>query len=96
MAAMGLAGGLVPSASAVVLLLGAVRIGRPLIGLALVGLFGIGMSAVLVGAGMAVVSSRNIADRILSRPLTMPVWVRPVAASFVMAAGAFLTVTAVV
>ncbi len=58
-AGIGLAGGLVPSASAVVLLLGAVAQGRPWWGLLLVGCFGIGMSIALVGAGMlAVMASR--------------------------------------
>ena len=54
-AGIGLAGGLVPSASAVVLLLGAIATGRPWWGLILVGGFGIGMSIALVGAGMLAV-----------------------------------------
>ncbi len=52
LAALGLAGGLVPSASAVVLLLGAVAIGRPWFGVTLVFFFGIGMAVALVGAGL--------------------------------------------
>jgi ABC-type nickel/cobalt efflux system permease component RcnA len=52
LAALGLAGGLVPSASAVVLLLGATSLGRPGLGLALVVAFGLGMSIALVGAGL--------------------------------------------
>ncbi len=52
LAALGLAGGLVPSASAVVLLLGALAIGRPWFGVTLVFFFGIGMAVALVGAGL--------------------------------------------
>jgi ABC-type nickel/cobalt efflux system permease component RcnA len=52
LAALGLAGGLVPSASAVILLLGAVGGGRPWFGVALVAAFGVGMSLALVGAGL--------------------------------------------
>lgn len=57
LAGLGLAGGMVPSASAVVLLLVALRFGRPGLGLALVGLFGLGMSAVLVGSGLLVLAA---------------------------------------
>ncbi|MGH8927361.1 MAG: nickel/cobalt transporter [Acidimicrobiia bacterium] len=59
MAALGLAGGLVPSASAVVLLLGAVSRGDPWFGLALVAAFGLGMSAALVAAGLVTLSAVN-------------------------------------
>lgn len=57
LAALGLAGGLVPSASAVVLLLGAVSRGDPWFGLGLVAAFGLGMSAALVGAGLIAVGA---------------------------------------
>jgi nickel/cobalt exporter len=55
--ALGLAGGLVPSASALVLLLGAVAAHRPDLGLLLVAGFGVGMAATLVGAGVALVAA---------------------------------------
>lgn len=55
LATLGLAGGLVPSASAVVLLLGAISRGEPWWGLILVIAFGLGMAATLVAAGLAVV-----------------------------------------
>jgi nickel/cobalt transporter (NicO) family protein len=51
--ALGLAGGLVPSASALILLLGAVAAGRPAFGLALAVAFGVGMAVVLGGIGLA-------------------------------------------
>jgi ABC-type nickel/cobalt efflux system permease component RcnA len=51
--ALGLAGGLVPSASALILLLGAIAAGRPAYGLALSIAFGVGMAVVLGGIGLA-------------------------------------------
>jgi len=55
--ALGLAGGLVPSASALVLLLGAVAAHRSELGVLLVLGFGVGMAATLVGAGVALVAA---------------------------------------
>jgi ABC-type nickel/cobalt efflux system permease component RcnA len=55
MVGLGLAGGLVPSASAVILLLAGIGSGRPALGLVMVLFFGLGMSLALVGAGLAVV-----------------------------------------
>jgi ABC-type nickel/cobalt efflux system permease component RcnA len=55
--ALGLTGGLVPSASAVVLLLGAVSLGRVEFGLALVAAFGVGMAAAMVAVGLGLVAA---------------------------------------
>jgi ABC-type nickel/cobalt efflux system permease component RcnA len=66
LATLGLAGGLVPSASAVVLLLGAVGLGRIELGLAMVALFGAGMATALVGAGLAVLGARRAGLRLLA------------------------------
>jgi ABC-type nickel/cobalt efflux system permease component RcnA len=63
LAALGLAGGIVPSASALVLLLGAISLHRAEFGLGLVVAFGIGMAAVLVGVGQALVGARSLAER---------------------------------
>lgn len=59
LAALGLAGGLVPSASAVVLLLGAVAQGAAWWGLLLVAGFGLGMSVSLIGAGLLAVGAQK-------------------------------------
>ena len=53
--ALGVAGGLVPSASALVLLLAAIAAHHAELGLLLVVAFGIGMSVTLVGVGLALV-----------------------------------------
>ena len=63
--ALGLAGGLVPSASAVVLLLGAVSTGDPWFGMGLVFAFGIGMAVALVFAGLAAIWAFRLGWRII-------------------------------
>jgi ABC-type nickel/cobalt efflux system permease component RcnA len=63
LAALGLAGGVVPSASALVLLLGAISLHRVTLGLVLVIAFGVGMAAVLVGVGQLLVGTRGFAER---------------------------------
>lgn len=62
----GLAGGLVPSPSALLVLLGGIALGRAWFGLSLVIAYGIGMAATLVGAGYLLVRA--------SRSLTGPRW----------------------
>jgi ABC-type nickel/cobalt efflux system permease component RcnA len=62
---MGLAGGLVPSPSALIVLLGAVGLGRTAFGVLLVVAYGAGMAATLTAAGLLLVRMR---DRWTSRP----------------------------
>jgi ABC-type nickel/cobalt efflux system permease component RcnA len=61
--ALGLSGGLVPSASALILLLGSIAAGLPAYGLVLVASFGLGMAAVLGGLGLALVHARRLVER---------------------------------
>ena len=65
--ALGLAGGMVPSVSALILLLGSISLGRPAYGIALTVAFGVGMAVVLVGVGVALVHARGLLDRIPAR-----------------------------
>jgi ABC-type nickel/cobalt efflux system permease component RcnA len=68
LAGIGLAGGLVPSPSALVVLLGAIGLGRAGLGVLLVLAYGIGMAATLTAVGLLlVVAQRKLGDR-LSRP----------------------------
>jgi nickel/cobalt transporter (NicO) family protein len=60
---MGFAGGLVPSPSALVVLLGAIALGRAWFGVLLVAAYGAGMAATLTGAGMALVRARAAIER---------------------------------
>ena len=52
---MGVAGGLVPTPSALVVLLGAAALGRAWFGVVLVAIYGVGMAATLMAAGVAFV-----------------------------------------
>ncbi|RZU53652.1 ABC-type nickel/cobalt efflux system permease component RcnA [Krasilnikovia cinnamomea] len=69
--AMGFAGGLVPTPSAVVVLLGAVAFGRPWYGVLLVLAYGIGMAAALVGIGLALSRWSAVLSRRLGRGARM-------------------------
>ena len=65
--ALGLSGGLVPSASALILLLGSISAGRVGYGIVLVVAFGAGMALVLAGVGLALVRASNLVDRLPAR-----------------------------
>jgi nickel/cobalt exporter len=95
---LGFAGGLVPSASALILLLGAVAAGRPGYGLALAVAFGLGMAAVLTGIGLAVVRAGKMIDRMpsLGRLTRFAPAVPWLSAAVVTGAGIFLTSQALV
>jgi nickel/cobalt exporter len=64
LAALGIAGGLVPSTSALILLLAAIGAGQAAYGVALSLAFGIGMAAVLTGIGLALVHGRTWLGRV--------------------------------
>jgi nickel/cobalt exporter len=61
---LGLAGGLVPSISALAILLGSLQAQRPAYGLVLVVAFGAGMAVVLAGIGLALVYASRAVERI--------------------------------
>lgn len=65
---LGFAGGLVPSPSALVVLLGALALGRAAFGLVLVLAYGVGLAATLVAAGLLLLRFRGVAERVLLRP----------------------------
>jgi len=90
---LGLAGGLVPSASALLLLLGAVAVGQPAYGLALAIAFGLGMATVLGGIGILMVRASRFVQR---APQLQRLWrftpaVPWVTAVVVLGAGIYLT-----
>lgn len=68
--ALGLSGGLVPSASALILLLGSIAAGRVAYGLVLVVAFGIGMAFVLAGIGLLFVHARRFVERRMADGVT--------------------------
>ncbi len=95
--ALGLAGGLIPSTSALIILLGSIVAGRPVFGFVLVVIFGLGMAVVMSGVGLAMVFARERLERLPSEtgfgrvarhaPL--------IAAVVVLAFGVYLTAQAV-
>jgi nickel/cobalt transporter (NicO) family protein len=70
--ALGLAGGLVPSPSAVVVLLGGIALGQAWLGVALVLAYGVGMAATLTGVGLLLAHLRTRMDRRLHLPPGSP------------------------
>lgn len=66
---MGIAGGLVPSPSALVVLLGAIALGRTWFGITLVIAYGLGMAAVLTAAGLLLIKVHNRLGPLLERRL---------------------------
>jgi ABC-type nickel/cobalt efflux system permease component RcnA len=95
--ALGLSGGLVPSASALILLLGSIAAGRVAYGLVLVLGFGMGMAVVLAGIGLLIVHARRLVERRRSmagfRRVVAPVQLAT--ASLVVVLGVVLTGQAV-
>jgi ABC-type nickel/cobalt efflux system permease component RcnA len=65
MIGLGIAGGLVPSPTALLVLLGAIAFGRTAFGVALVLAYGLGMAATLTAAGLLLVRVRH---SVLDRP----------------------------
>jgi ABC-type nickel/cobalt efflux system permease component RcnA len=95
--ALGLAGGLIPSTSALFILLGAIVAGRPAVGFVLVVVFGLGMAVVMTGVGLAMVFTRERLDRLPSGTgVGRLVRHAPLAAAVVVLAfGVYLTAQAV-
>ena len=94
---LGLAGGLIPSASALLILLSSIAAGRPAFGFVLVIAFGLGMALVMGGIGLALVLARGRLERVdQSNPLARASVYLPLVASFVVLGfGLFLTFQAV-
>jgi nickel/cobalt exporter len=94
---LGLAGGLIPSASALLILLGSIAAGRPAFGFVLVVAFGLGMAFVMSGIGLALVLARGRLDKVDSASsLGRASRYLPLVASFlVFGLGLYLTFQAV-
>ena len=71
--ALGLVGGLVPSASAILILVASIAAGRPAYGILLTVAFGLGMAIVLVGVGVLLVHARSVVDRLPSARRLAPI-----------------------
>ena len=98
--ALGFAGGAVPSASALIVLLVAVSTDRPLLGIGLIVCFGIGMAIVLGGLALVAGRVRQVAARpdglSSRRPARLAVRFAPIAAGvIVLVSGLAFTVAAI-
>ena len=62
--ALGVSGGLLPCPSALVVMLGAIALGRTLFGLALILAFSVGLAAVLTAIGLVLVYARGLCARV--------------------------------
>ena len=91
--ALAVAGGILPSPTALVVLLGAVAVDRVAYGLALIGAFSLGLAAALVVVGFAALKARDAVSNRLSGTVArlLPV----VSASAIAVAGLLLTVRGV-
>jgi ABC-type nickel/cobalt efflux system permease component RcnA len=88
--ALGVAGGLTPCPSALVLMLTAVSLGRPALGLMLLVFFSAGLASVLIATGAAVLYARRLV------PPEMPRlrWVPVASAGVITVAGVIVTAAA--
>jgi ABC-type nickel/cobalt efflux system permease component RcnA len=93
--ALGISGGLLPCPSALVVLLGAVALGRVGFGMLLIVAFSLGLAAVLTGIGLVLVYARSLFERLPSSGLLLRAL--PVAsAAIVVLAGLGITAAAIV
>ena len=94
---LGLAGGIIPSTNALLILLGTIAAGRAPFGVVLVVAFGIGMALVLGGVGLALVLARERIDRLPSGGMVGQIsGVAPLAAAvLVLGLGVWLTSQAI-
>lgn len=94
--ALGLAGGIIPSTNALIILLGALVAGRAAFGVVLVIAFGLGMALVLGGIGVALVLVRGRLERLPSSPRVSGVLANAplVASVLVLGIGLWLTAQA--
>lgn len=88
--ALAFSGGILPSPSALVVLLASVSLGRTALGLTLIAAFSLGLASALVGVGVLTLRARDIAERRLTERAArlLPV----VSAGAILAMGVFLTV----
>jgi ABC-type nickel/cobalt efflux system permease component RcnA len=94
---LGLAGGIIPSTSALLILLGAIASGRAAFGIVLVVAFGTGMALVMTGIGLLVVGARGRLDAIGTGFAVRRVrkWLPLTAACLVLGLGLYLTLQAI-
>jgi ABC-type nickel/cobalt efflux system permease component RcnA len=91
--ALAFSGGILPSPSALVVLLASVTLGRTVLGLVLIVAFSLGLAGALIGVGILTLRARDVADRRLTTSVARLLPVGSAAA--IAAMGLFLTVRGV-
>ena len=91
---LGLTGGLVPCPAALVVLLGAVSLGRVTFGLVLIVAFSIGLAAVLIATGLLVVYARRLVGRVHGEGWLITRWLPLASAALITLVGVAMTVRA--
>jgi nickel/cobalt transporter (NicO) family protein len=92
--AIAVSGGLLPSPTALVVLLGAVALHRVALGVAMVGAFSIGLAAALTGVGILVLKARDAAARRFGRGMGAALGIA--SATAILLLGTALTTRAVI
>jgi ABC-type nickel/cobalt efflux system permease component RcnA len=92
--AIAVSGGLLPSPTALVVLLGAVAVHRVALGVAMVGAFSVGLAAALTGVGILVLKARDAAARRFGRGMGTALGIASATAILVL--GTVLTSKAVI
>jgi len=90
MLALAFSGGILPSPSALVVLLASVSLGRTALGLVMIGAFSIGLAAALIGVGIVTLRARDVAERRFAERAARLLPIGSAAA--IAAMGVFLTV----
>jgi nickel/cobalt exporter len=92
--AIAVSGGLLPSPTALVVLLGAVALHRVALGVAMVGAFSVGLAAALTGVGILVLKARDAAARRFGRGMGTALGIA--SATAILLLGTVLTTKAVI
>jgi len=85
--ALGIAGGIVPCPAALVVLLGAVSLGRVGFGLLLIVAFSVGLASVLVAIGMMMIHAGRLMDRYREENVAIVRWLPLASSIFIMILG---------
>jgi nickel/cobalt transporter (NicO) family protein len=88
--ALAVSGGALPSPTALIVLLGAISVGRAALGLTLIASFSLGLAAALIGVGVLALRTRDVASRRVSTRVMR--FVPPASAGLIIAMGLFLAV----
>jgi nickel/cobalt transporter (NicO) family protein len=91
---LGVTGGIVPCPAALVVLLGAVAMGRVAFGLLLIVAFSLGLAAVLIVTGLLVVYARRLMARVHGEGRLITRWLPLTSAAVITLVGAAMTLRA--